>query len=75
MARIDYAVKAYRGSTPEALLLKAETLMKMKKLDEARAVLETVKKDYGGPFAVPAGKFLDEIKEIEARRAKQASAK
>lgn len=77
VARIDYAVKAYRGSTlePEALLLKAETLMKMKKLDEARAVLESVKKDYGGPFAVPAGKFLDEIKEIEARRAKQASAK
>lgn len=74
VARIDHSMKRYPGSTlePEALVLKGETLMKMKKLDEARAVLESVRKSYGGPFAVPAGKFIKEIDEIEAKNAKSA---
>ena len=63
VARVDHAVKAYPGSNlePEALVLKGETLMKMKKPDEARTVFNTVRKDYGGPFAVTAGKFVDEL--------------
>jgi outer membrane protein assembly factor BamD len=63
VARVDHAVKAYPGSNlePEALVLKGETLMKMKKPEEARKVFETVQKSYGGPFAVTAGKFLDEL--------------
>lgn len=63
VARIDHAVKAYPGSNlePEALVLKGETLMKMKKPDEARAVFDLVRKDYGGPFALVAGKYLDEL--------------
>jgi outer membrane protein assembly factor BamD len=74
VARLDYAVKTFAGSTlePEALVLKGETLMKMKRLDDARAVLTAVQKDYGGPFAVPAGKFLDEIKELERNRKPEA---
>jgi outer membrane protein assembly factor BamD len=75
VARVDHALKRYPGSTlePEALVLKGETLMKMKKLDEARAVLESVRKDYGGPFAVPAGKFIKEIDEIQAKGGKPAA--
>lgn len=63
VARVDHAVKAYAGSNlePEALVLKGETLMKMKKPDEARAVFETVRKDYGGAFGIVASKFLDEL--------------
>lgn len=69
VARIDFALKHYPGANleAEAFVLKGETLMKMKKLDEATAVFETVRKDYGGPFAVTAGKFLDEIKELRAK--------
>lgn len=67
VARVDHAVKSYPGSTleAEALVLKGETLMKMKRFDDARAVFLTVQKDYGGPFAAPAQKFLDEIREHE----------
>jgi outer membrane protein assembly factor BamD len=67
VARIDFLMKAYPGSTlePEALVLKGETLMKMKHLDDAQAVFELVRKDYGGPFAVTAGKFIEEIKDLE----------
>lgn len=63
VARIDYALRTYpnSGLDPEALVLKGETLLKMKKLDEARAVFESVIRDWGGPFAVPARKFLDEM--------------
>lgn len=69
VARVDYALKYYPGSKlePEALVLKGETLMKMKKLDDAREVFETVKKDYGGPFATTAQRFLDEIGSRGAR--------
>jgi outer membrane protein assembly factor BamD len=67
VARVDYAVKTYPGSTlePEALVLKGETLLKMRKIEDARAVFEAVKRDYGGVFATTAQGFLDEIKELE----------
>lgn len=70
VARVDHAIKLYPGSSlePEALVLKGETLMKMKKLDEARAVFEKVRRDHGGPFAVPARNFLDEIARLEKAR-------
>jgi outer membrane protein assembly factor BamD len=63
VARIDYAVKRYPGSSlePEALVLKGETLLKMKKRDEARAVFQLVIDRYGGPFATTAQSFLDEV--------------
>ncbi|WP_437737813.1 outer membrane protein assembly factor BamD [Sorangium sp. So ce1335] len=63
LARIDYALKTFPGSglDPEALVLKGETLLKMKKRDEARAVFESVIRDWGGPFAVTARRFLDEM--------------
>lgn len=63
LARVDYALKTFPGSglDPEALVLKGETLLKMKKRDEARAVFESVIRDWGGPFAVAARHFLDEM--------------
>lgn len=63
VARCDYAVKMYPGSglDPEALVLKGETLLKMKKDEEARAVFTQVIKDYGGPFATTAKSFLHEM--------------
>jgi outer membrane protein assembly factor BamD len=63
VARCDYAVKNFPGSglDPEALVLKGETLLKMKKVDEAREVFNTVINDYGGPFATTAKSFLDEM--------------
>ncbi|WP_437682816.1 outer membrane protein assembly factor BamD [Sorangium sp. So ce131] len=63
LARIDYALKNFpnSGLDPEALVLKGETLLKMKKPDEARAVFTSVIRDWGGPFAVVAQKFLDEL--------------
>jgi len=65
--RIDFALKTYPTSTlvAEALVLKGETLMKMKKLDEARPVFEKVISDYGGPFAGTSKRFLEEINERE----------
>ncbi len=70
VARIDFCLKAYAASslTPEALVLKGETLMKMKKFADARAVFERVVKEYTGPFLTTARRFLDEIKDLEARQ-------
>jgi outer membrane protein assembly factor BamD len=66
IARIDYALKTLPGNSLEAetLVLKGETLMKMKRLDDAREVFEVVRKEYGGPFAATAGTFLAEIDEL-----------
>jgi outer membrane protein assembly factor BamD len=78
VARIDFALKTYPASnlTPEALILKGETLMKMKKLAEARAIFERVVKEFTGPFLPTARRFLDEITILEARpRPAAASAK
>ena len=51
VTRIDYALKSFPGSSlePEALVLKGETLMKMKRLDDAAELFERVRTDYGGP--------------------------
>ena len=64
IARVDYALKNYPGSAlhPEALVLKGETLMKMGEMAQAKTVFELVLSDYGGPFAVTAQDFLDELK-------------
>lgn len=69
VARIDFALKAYPSSnlTPEALVLKGETLMKMKRLADARAIFERVLKEFTGPFLPTARRFLDEIAILEAR--------
>jgi outer membrane protein assembly factor BamD len=69
IARIDFSLKAYPGSslTPEALVLKGETLMKMKRLADARAIFERVLKEFSGPFLTTARRFLDEITALEPR--------
>lgn len=63
IGRINYALKTYPDSTlvPEALVLKGETLMKQKKLDEARAVFAEVMTKYGGPFGVTAKHFSEQL--------------
>lgn len=69
VARVDYAVKTYPGSSlePEALVLKGETLLKMKKRDEARQLFAQVLKDYGGPFGGTAKSFLTEMASQDAK--------
>lgn len=63
VARIDFALRSYpnSGLDPEALVLKGETLLKMKKVPEARAVFQAVIRDWGGPFSTTARRFLEEI--------------
>ncbi len=63
LARIEYALKTYpnSGLDPEALVLKGETLMMMNRRKEAKQVFDVVIKDWGGPFANDAKKFLKEI--------------
>ncbi|NUO48888.1 MAG: tetratricopeptide repeat protein [Polyangiaceae bacterium] len=65
IARIDYALKTFpnSGLDPEALVLKGETLLMMNRRKEAKSVFELVIKDWGGPFAITAKSFLDEMKE------------
>lgn len=77
LARIDYALRTFPGSglDAEALVLKGETLLKMKRTDEARAVFESVIRDWGGPFAVTAQRFLDEMGAAGGRQAPAARAK
>jgi outer membrane protein assembly factor BamD len=69
VTRIDYALKNFPGSSlePEALVLKGETMMKMKRLDDAAELFELVRKDYQGPFVVMAGSYLEEVKELKAK--------
>lgn len=76
VARVDFALKTFPSSnlTPEALILKGETLMKMKKLADARAVFERVLKEFTGPFLPTARRFLDEITILEARPRPAAAA-
>jgi outer membrane protein assembly factor BamD len=63
IARIDHALKLFPGSAlePEALVLKGETLLRMNKASEARAVFQKVLDEYGGPFAVTARRFLADL--------------
>jgi outer membrane protein assembly factor BamD len=65
VSRIDYALRNYpnSGLDPEALVLKGETLLKMKKPAEARVVFQAVIREWGGPFAETARRFLEEIGE------------
>jgi len=60
LARIDYALKTYpsSGLSPEAMVLKGETLLKMKRNDDARQIFEMVISDFGGPFGEAAQRFL-----------------
>lgn len=60
-SRIQYALERYDGSglEPEALVLLAETYMKMGKADEAKTELHRVLEFYSAsPFVVPARAFL-----------------
>jgi outer membrane protein assembly factor BamD len=63
VARCDYTLRNYPGSglDAEALVLKGETLMKMDRDEDARAVFQEVIKSYGGPFSVTAQAFLEEL--------------
>src|SRR5262249_24203854 len=62
VVRVDYALKHYpnSGLDAEALVLKGETLMKMKKNAEAQQVFELVLAKYGGPFSNTAKNYLQE---------------
>jgi outer membrane protein assembly factor BamD len=64
VARVDFALRRYpaSGLDAEALVLKGETLLKMKRRDEARDVFQRVIDEYGGPFGVVAKNFLAEIR-------------
>jgi len=68
VTRIDYALKSFPDSSlePEALVLKGETLMKMKRLDDAAELFERVRTDYQGPFVVMATSYLAEVKDLKA---------
>jgi outer membrane protein assembly factor BamD len=63
VARVDHALDNFPGSglDAEALVLKGETLLKMKKPAEARQVFETVVRDHGGPFGHVAKRFLGQM--------------
>ncbi|MFO0758707.1 MAG: outer membrane protein assembly factor BamD [Byssovorax sp.] len=65
IARVDGAIKAYPSSklVPEAMILKGETLLKMKKIDEAIEVFDAVAKQKDGPFVPVAKGFLDDLKQ------------
>jgi outer membrane protein assembly factor BamD len=63
VARIDHALAKYpsSGLDAEALVLKGETLLKMKKDPEARAVFQKVIAEYVSPFAEAAKNFLAQM--------------
>ena len=67
VARVEYALENYPESnlTPEALVLKGETLLKMDRRREARDVFWRVIAEHGGPFATTARDFLREMGESE----------
>jgi outer membrane protein assembly factor BamD len=63
IARIDYALTKYpsSGLDAEALVLKGETLLKMKRDADARVVFEKVIAGYASPFAEVAKKYLADL--------------
>ena len=73
VARIDFAVKTYKESAlvPEALVLKGETLIKMKKNAEAREAFLAVIGQHGGPFVEAARRFIERLDELEGKGAPQ----
>ncbi len=75
--RVDYALDQFPGSglDAEALVLKGETLLKMKKPTEARVVFEKVIQDHGGPFGHVAKRFLDQMTGAAKAKGPTAEAK
>jgi outer membrane protein assembly factor BamD len=66
VARVEYALKHFGGSglEAEALVLLAETYLKMKKPQKARELLETVlTRHSASPFTLPARRLLERIAE------------
>lgn len=63
IARIDYCLSKYPGSglDSEALVLKGETLLKMKRVADARAVFQKVAAEYATPFAEAAKRYLRDL--------------
>lgn len=63
IGRIDYALKKYPGSglDSEALLLEGETLLKMKRVADARVVFEKNVAEYATPFAETSKKYLQQL--------------
>ena len=62
--RVRYALRHYEGSgfEPEAMVLLAETYLKMKRADDAREVLQQLLSQYpASPFVKPAKNFLAAI--------------
>jgi outer membrane protein assembly factor BamD len=67
--RVQYALKHFEGSglEPEAMVLLAETYLKMKKPDRAREVLNQILATYpSSPFAEPARHFLANLDGVKA---------
>ncbi|MBI4951022.1 MAG: outer membrane protein assembly factor BamD [Myxococcales bacterium] len=71
VARCDYALQKFPGSglDAEALVLKGETLLKLKKRDEAKKAFEVVVRDHGGAFGQVAKRFLDQMASAAAEPA------
>lgn len=76
ISRIDYALNRYpaSGLDAEALVLKGETLLKMKKNEQARVVFEKVVAQYASPFAVAAKRYLIDMGAAKASPAPAAAA-
>lgn len=74
VARVDYALENFPGSglDAEALVLKGETLLKMHKPKEARAVFRKVIDDHGGAFGQVAKRFLEMMDEKAAKNGEDA---
>ncbi len=64
LARIDHALATYAASdlTPEALVLRGETYLRMRRPAEARAAFDTVLREHSdSAFVLPARNFLDRM--------------
>ncbi|MBN2195758.1 MAG: tetratricopeptide repeat protein [Polyangiaceae bacterium] len=64
LARIDHALTTYGGSdlTPEALVLRGETYLRMRRPEAARKAFETVVHEHADSAFVPAAqRFLDRL--------------
>jgi len=64
LARIDHALSTYPDSdlTPEALVLRGETYLRMRRPAEARAAFEAVVREHSdSAFIIPARQFLDRM--------------
>ncbi len=69
LARIDHALSTYADSdlTPEALVLRGETYLRMRRPAEARAAFESVVRDHSdSAFVIPARAFLERLEPTTA---------